>query len=100
MSRIFERCGIFASHDGDVAQLARALDWQSRGRRFEPDLLHSENEALMSNDVSAFFMAHIQFAYKIGLELDESSIFRSKQQLKARNLNSKQLVIVLSKTSQ
>jgi hypothetical protein len=25
---------------GDVAQLARALDWQSRGRRFEPDLLH------------------------------------------------------------
>jgi hypothetical protein len=29
LSRIFERCGIFASHDGDVAQLARALDWQS-----------------------------------------------------------------------
>ena len=27
---------------GDVAQLARALDWQSRGRRFEPDLLHFE----------------------------------------------------------
>ena len=25
---------------GDVAQMARALDWQSRGRRFEPDLLH------------------------------------------------------------
>ena len=25
---------------GDVAQLARALDWQSRGRRFESDLLH------------------------------------------------------------
>gem|GEM_PF-4091008 len=25
---------------GDVAQLARVLDWQSRGRRFEPDLLH------------------------------------------------------------
>jgi len=45
-------------------------------------------------------MVHIQFAYKIDLELDESSIFRSKQQLKARNLNSKQLVIVLSKTSQ
>lgn len=28
------------NHIGDVAQLARALDWQSRGRRFEPDLLH------------------------------------------------------------
>ena len=79
--------------------MARALDWQSRGRRFEPDLLHIENEALTSFDVSAFFMAHIQFAYKIGLELDEWSILRSKQQLKARNLNSKQLVIVLSKTS-
>ena len=25
---------------GDVAQLARALDWQSRGRRFESALLH------------------------------------------------------------
>ncbi len=25
---------------GDVAQLARALDWQSRGRGFEPHLLH------------------------------------------------------------
>ena len=26
---------------GDVAQLARALDWQSRGRRFESALLHN-----------------------------------------------------------
>jgi hypothetical protein len=25
---------------GDVAQLARVLDWQSRGRGFEPHLLH------------------------------------------------------------
>ena len=25
---------------GDVAQLARALDWQSRGRGFESLLLH------------------------------------------------------------
>ncbi len=25
---------------GDVAQLARALDWQSRGRGFESHLLH------------------------------------------------------------
>ena len=47
---IMERRTIFALHDGDVAQLARALDWQSRGRRFEPDLLHiavrSGNEPL------------------------------------------------------
>jgi hypothetical protein len=26
---------------GDVAQLARALDWQSRGRGFDSHLLHS-----------------------------------------------------------
>ena len=30
----------FVSQLGDVAQLARALDWQSRGRRFESALLH------------------------------------------------------------
>ena len=27
-------------YNGDVAQLARALDWQSRGRGFESHLLH------------------------------------------------------------
>ena len=32
--------------EGDVAQLARALDWQSRGRRFEPDLLHELSEKI------------------------------------------------------
>ena len=26
--------------NGDVAQMARVLDWQSRGRGFEPHLLH------------------------------------------------------------
>ncbi len=30
---------------GDVAQLARVLDWQSRGRGFEPHLLHSVYES-------------------------------------------------------
>ena len=30
----------FRIHNGDVAQLARALDWQSRGRGFESLLLH------------------------------------------------------------
>ena len=34
----------YTVENGDVAQLARALDWQSRGRRFEPDLLHSFSE--------------------------------------------------------
>ena len=31
---------------GDVAQLARALDWQSRGRRFESALLHQQTKGL------------------------------------------------------
>ena len=33
--------------NGDVAQLARALDWQSRGRRFESDLLHFDNQRVI-----------------------------------------------------
>ena len=31
---------------GDVAQLARALDWQSRGRGFESHLLHKQSSLL------------------------------------------------------
>ena len=34
---------IFADN-GDVAQLARALDWQSRGRGFESLLLHQTGQ--------------------------------------------------------
>ena len=30
----------YLHYKGDVAQLARALDWQSRGRGFESHLLH------------------------------------------------------------
>ena len=33
-------------YHGDVAQLARALDWQSRGRRFESALLHVDYQTL------------------------------------------------------
>jgi hypothetical protein len=35
-----------AQRFGDVAQLARALDWQSRGRGFESHLLHSDYQTL------------------------------------------------------
>ena len=41
---------------GDVAQLARALDWQSRGRRFESALLHFYNEALTLKRKCFFFL--------------------------------------------
>ena len=37
---------IFAAHNGDVAQLARALAWHARGRGFDSHLLHIENETL------------------------------------------------------
>ena len=33
-----------ASLPGDVAQLARALDWQSRGRGFDSHLLHNRKK--------------------------------------------------------
>ena len=33
---------------GDVAQLARVLDWQSRGRGFEPHLLHKPETPLLA----------------------------------------------------
>ncbi len=42
--------------NGDVAQLARALDWQSRGRRFESDLLHLVKKQLQKF-VTAFFIS-------------------------------------------
>ena len=59
---------------GDVAQLARALDWQSRGRGFESHLLHLENQALTSIDVGAFFIICIQFAYKIGPKRSKATL--------------------------
>jgi hypothetical protein len=31
----------FALHMGGLAQLARALAWHARGRRFDPDTLHA-----------------------------------------------------------
>ena len=37
---------IFAAAFGALAQLARAFDWQSRGHRFDSDMLHSENQAV------------------------------------------------------
>ena len=37
----FENIVIFAvQKDGGLAQLARAFDWQSKGHRFDSDILH------------------------------------------------------------
>ena len=35
---------IFAIHFGGLAQLARALAWHARGRRFDPDTLHTTGQ--------------------------------------------------------
>jgi hypothetical protein len=32
------------TQNGGLAQLARAFDWQSRGHRFDSDILHLENQ--------------------------------------------------------
>jgi hypothetical protein len=53
---------------GDVAQLARALDWQSRGRRFEPDLLHIENQPLTLY-VGGFFIYILRLNIDISWQL-------------------------------
>ena len=47
---------IFATsneNDGALAQLARAFDWQSRGREFDSHTLHKK--ALTKDFASAFF---------------------------------------------
>ncbi|REK50745.1 MAG: hypothetical protein DWQ49_15235 [Bacteroidetes bacterium] len=49
-------------------------DWQSRGRGFESHLLHSENQAFMLDDVGAFFIIRIQFAYRIGPKRSKATL--------------------------
>ena len=36
----FKNILIFATSIGGLAQLARAFDWQSKGHRFDSDILH------------------------------------------------------------
>ena len=39
---------------GALAQLARVLDWQSRGHRFDSDMLHTKNQVFTKQFVKAF----------------------------------------------
>jgi hypothetical protein len=41
---------------GALAQLARVLDWQSRGHRFDSDMLHEDNQPLTPIGVGGFFL--------------------------------------------
>jgi hypothetical protein len=38
---VYDKLIIFASHFGVLAQLARALDWQSKGQGFDSPILHT-----------------------------------------------------------
>ena len=42
--------------DGALAQLARARDWQSRGRRFDSAMLHTDYQAVMKAFRNCFFV--------------------------------------------
>ena len=39
-----EKNYIFVASKGGLAQLARAFDWQSKGHRFDSDILHADNQ--------------------------------------------------------
>gem|GEM_PF-5221246 len=53
----------FSTQNGGLAHLARAFDWQSRGGRFDPDILHKKRVALICN--SFFYGAHFQLSTAI-----------------------------------
>lgn len=52
LTDIFYFCPLF----GGLAQLARAFDWQSRGHRFDSDILHIENQKVTTVKFVAFFL--------------------------------------------
>jgi hypothetical protein len=46
---------LFLPRVGALAQLARAFDWQSRGHRFDSDMLHTDLEAVTGNTACSCF---------------------------------------------
>ena len=55
---------IFAAHPGELAQLARALAWHARGRRFDSDILH----ALKPPSGGFLFMFYLYIIYSTKLD--------------------------------
>ena len=39
--------------EGELAQLARAFEWHSKGRRFDSDILHERGDVF---DIAPFFL--------------------------------------------
>ena len=73
----FENIVIFAvQKDGGLAQLARAFDWQSKGHRFDSDILHYlKRKSYKIKFVALFF----------------TPISSNKRRLKADNQNAKSM---------
>ncbi len=57
---------IHLQQHGGLAQLARALAWHARGRRFDPDTLHSLKPATMAGFVVLYSTEnHFQFGPEV-----------------------------------
>ena len=64
---ISKKITIFAPQNGALAQLARVLDWQSRGHRFDSDMLHLEKQAFQKINWKACFLSYKKITKKSGL---------------------------------
>ena len=45
-----------SKNNGALAQLARVLDWQSRGHRFDSGMLHQKNQRVTNIFCDSFFV--------------------------------------------
>ena len=68
------KCRIDSCVTSASSSTDRASDYGSEGLGFESLRGHTENEALTSDDVSAFFIICIQFAYKIGPKRSKATL--------------------------
>jgi len=54
---IFVACSL---QNGGLAQLARALAWHARGRRFDSDILHENEPLINSTFIGVFVFKNLQ----------------------------------------
>ncbi len=71
---------IFVASKGGLAQLARAFDWQSKGHRFDSDILHliiKELQALKFVTLFLYIQLYIQTKKKKNLTKDIKNKYHS-----------------------
>ena len=54
--KLNENIFIFTHALGALAQLARAFDWQSRGHRFDSDMLHGKSKSYTERSGGSFYL--------------------------------------------